>query len=658
MRFDAITGGSNTSFSIDITSERTINWMPEKNYFPVLGMGNDVHDKNERCSMIRRPGIHLFSTLPQTPVRGMFPGEGRLFAVSGSHLYEVFHDGTYVDRSIPGFSGSSGVGPSGGAVGNDMAPVQMFANGGQLLVVSAGNAYCDSGNGPVPCQFSDQLLDLIIDSTDATGKTLTTLTGNFFNNSDVGRTVQITGGAGFTIQSQVITSVNGTGEALAAASWGVPGSSAGTGIEWLGNIAYTDLTIGTLGFVIGSASRSFSQSDVGLKLIITGGTGFTPGTYTIAGLFLGPTGIPNGQAILDRSAGTPSSTGGIGTEPSQWVTASQGAFLDGYYFAAPSPANKTVYFSAIGDGTSWNLLDFFTKGNYPDNVASLFADHEELYTFGDLQSIQVWRNTGNLDQPFFPDPGAIMHLSCQAPWSVVRLSGGVAWIGGDVSRGERVAFQATGFSPQRVSNPAVESQWAQYTTVADAIAFTLAIQGHELWVISFPTANATWVYDATNQFWAEWGWWNGSSQDRVRFAYHAVVNLYQSAAEQHYVGDWQNGKIYVLSFNYKDDDGTTIYRTRRAPHLTLENKRRMYHRFELDCDVLGTQLVYWNRIGYGRDRIWQIDSNQPSGAGVSLTLSWSDDRGQTFQTLYTQTLDSSVDVSLVNAYLRYSDCAS
>ena len=63
-----------------------MNWIPERNPVPVEGQGTDVHDKNVRCGLIRRPGLKTFVTLPNVPVRGVFPGEYRLFAVGGDHF--------------------------------------------------------------------------------------------------------------------------------------------------------------------------------------------------------------------------------------------------------------------------------------------------------------------------------------------------------------------------------------------------------------------------------------------------------------------------------------------------------------------------------------------------------------------------------------------
>jgi hypothetical protein len=653
-RFDAFCGPFNSSISPNITSELTMNWIPEKNAVPVNDMGTGVTDKNVRCSLVRTPGLATFCDLtPHKPVRGLFPGEGRLFAVAGDHFFEIFGDGSYTDRSVPGFSGASGVVPAGGSVGNDGLPVQVFSNGNQVLIISAGQAYCDNGNGPVPLEFSDPLTDLLVDPGHPDGRTLTTSTGGFFDASDVGRTVYLTGGAGFYVGlAQVIQSVNPQGGAVGASAWGTPGAGLGTGIEYT-SISYTDLQL-PQPFILHSPSRVFGPSEIGAAIVITSGTGFYTGTYTISGLTYSILGQPTGDAVIVPNAGIAGATGGVGTLDAMPLTASQGAFLDGYGFVVPSPRTKTVYYSAINDFFSWNPLDFFNKANYPDNVAALFADHQELYTMGSLQSTQVMRDVGAADNPFAPDPGATMHIGCQAPFSVVRLGNGVAWIGEDMLRGFRRAYHAVGYNPVPVSTPAVESAWAQYHTIQDAVAYVMMDSGHECWVINFPGANATWVYDATTGWWHQRGWWNTSAGnwDRIRTWVHCAAKL-DNVLELHYGGDWSTGQVYVMGQNYKTDDGHVIWRRRRAPHLTLENMRRFYARFEIDCDVPGTSRVFWNRLGAGRDRIWQVDSSQTSETGgVEIVLAFSDDRTQTWQYMNAVLLPNGLDVHLANAYLN------
>ena len=72
-RLDAFCGPFNTPFSPNIQSEYTMNWLPEVNAVSVEGQGTDVHNKNVRCSLIRLPGLSEFVTLPNYPVRGLFP---------------------------------------------------------------------------------------------------------------------------------------------------------------------------------------------------------------------------------------------------------------------------------------------------------------------------------------------------------------------------------------------------------------------------------------------------------------------------------------------------------------------------------------------------------------------------------------------------------
>src|SRR5262245_46477237 len=114
--------------SVDYTSHRVnagcqscINLMPE-----AIESGTG---KNSPVLYLT-PGLSVFTTLPDAPIRCMAVGEGRLFVAAGSNLYEVFSNTTYENR---------------GGIGNDGRMVQMFFNGNQLAVISNHNFYCDVG---------------------------------------------------------------------------------------------------------------------------------------------------------------------------------------------------------------------------------------------------------------------------------------------------------------------------------------------------------------------------------------------------------------------------------------------------------------------------------------------------------------------------------
>jgi len=333
------------------------------------------------------------------------------------------------------------------------------------------------------------------------------------------------------------------------------------------------------------------------------------------------------------------------------VTASSLCFLDGYFIVS-RPSSKQFNISPLngaddGNGHSvfvWDPLDFAAKEGYPDDIARVFADHEDLWLFGGEQSTEVWQNTGNANFPFQRIPGNFIHYGCAAPYSVVRLGNGVGWIALDTSRGAAIAIYAVGFQPTRVSTGPVEQAWAGYATIADAVAYTYIDRGHEFWVINFPTANATWVYDLSTNLWARRGWYNGASSDRQKQWTHAYTALSphgsapDGTAALHFAGAWNDNVIYKMDAAYLNDAGTPIERIRTCPHLATENKRNFYHRLEIYTEVhdptitlasskdgghtfntprspsatstLGAFLArtFWAMLGSSRDRVFRVRS--------------------------------------------------
>lgn len=102
-------------------------------------------DPNEKAqgigSLFGAPGRHLFKDLTTidaaaTPIRGVWSGGGRLFAAAGTKYMELSSAGALIGsvRTIADDASHS--------------PVQFFANGNQLFIVSAGNCYVDNGAGP------------------------------------------------------------------------------------------------------------------------------------------------------------------------------------------------------------------------------------------------------------------------------------------------------------------------------------------------------------------------------------------------------------------------------------------------------------------------------------------------------------------------------
>lgn len=109
-------GPSYQQASVVLDGQRSINLYPEAN--PQPGAKTPV-------SLVGRPGLSLYGTLPFGPVRGLFAGNGRLFAVGGQHVYEV-NPATYSVITDFGTLGLSGSGPCYFVVCGTGATAQLF----------------------------------------------------------------------------------------------------------------------------------------------------------------------------------------------------------------------------------------------------------------------------------------------------------------------------------------------------------------------------------------------------------------------------------------------------------------------------------------------------------------------------------------------------
>ncbi len=195
----------------------------------------------------------------------------------------------------------------------------------------------------------------------------------------------------------------------------------------------------------------------------------------------------------------------------------------------------------------------------------------------------------------------LIPIGCVAPYSMIRNSQWIGWLH-QSERGRGIFVAASDYNPRRISTYAIEAIWATYPLISDAVAFGMTWQGHEYCVLTFPSGNATWVYDLNEQLWTNWSWWNVSTANHDQ--YRGWVHC--SAFEKSLVGDWENGNVYNLDADIATDDGAPIVWERTAPHLNNEQKVMFYSNAVLDMETgLG-----------GRNPVARLD--------------WSDDGGHTY----------------------------
>lgn len=314
-----------------------------------------------------------------------------------------------------------------------------------------------------------------------------------------------------------------------------------------------------------------------------------------------------------------------------------GAYLDGYFLFLDTLS--TLYKSALYDGTSWDATHFAQRSAAPDpwKAVAVNKANKTIGLFGEETS-EFWYDAGApATMPFKPIPGALIPYGIAAPYSVKQVGKSLIWLS-RTSSGQGEVVQVDGLVPKVISTPALTTALAAYDTIGDAVGDTYEALGHTFYLLTFPAAGATWVYDLTTGLWHERGTWISEDNEyvasRTRFHTFAFGKLL--------AGDSEDGTIYeVTNTSSVDVDDRPMRRLRRGPSISFENKRLFFPRFEVflesglaslgdDPQVMlrysnnggktwSSELwrsagvrgdygrrVYWNNLGSGRDRQYEL----------------------------------------------------
>ena len=280
-------------------------------------------------------------------------------------------------------------------------------------------------------------------------------------------------------------------------------------------------------------------------------------------------------------------------------------YLDGY-FVFNEPNSQKIWVTALLDGTSVDPLDFASAEGSPDGVVGIIVDHREVWVYG-TNSVEVWYNSGNADFPLSRIQGAFNELGCVAAYSIAKMDNGLFWLGQD-ARGHGIVYRANGYTGQRISTHAIEWQIQQYGNLSDAIGYTYQQDGHSFYVLIFPSANATWVYDVATQAWHERAGFVNGEFTRHRSNCQVFFN------SEVLVGDYQNGIIYAFDLDDFSDNGSIqkwLRSWRALPTGQNNLKRTAQHSLQLDLET-------------------GVGLNLGQGSDPQVMLRWSDDGGHTW----------------------------
>lgn len=298
------------------------------------------------------------------------------------------------------------------------------------------------------------------------------------------------------------------------------------------------------------------------------------------------------------------------------------AFLDQYVVFAYR-SGQTFGWTALGDATSIDALDFASAEGAPDSLVGLIVDHREIILFGS-RTVEVWASTDG-STVFARNPGAFIENGCAAWATVQKLDDSVYWL----SPSGRV-FRMDGYRAITSSTVAVEQLLRSGTDLAGATAHVHEDSGGSFYCLNVPGLDTTLCLDTKTGLWHDRAELVDGSYEQWRPT--IAVRSFNTVL----FGD-ADGYLYELDHDAHDIEGDTLARDRITPHQALQGLYRIpFGTFTLDCDrgtdatvmlrysddggiTWGPWLdrstgaagnyrdpVKWCRTGSAIDRIWHV----------------------------------------------------
>lgn len=276
--------------------------------------------------------------------------------------------------------------------------------------------------------------------------------------------------------------------------------------------------------------------------------------------------------------------------------------VDGY-FVLNRPASLQFYIS-LYQQAAFDPTDFASKNGYSDPLVASIVSRRNIWLFG-TQTAEVWYNTGASDFTFGRIDGIFVQHGCAAVGSLAQADGSVFFVSID-PQGNAMVMRTAGFEAQKISTFALDFALQQYPTIADAVGYTYQRAGHVFYVLSFPTADATWVYDMASGQWHEWV---SLDSNGVEHRHQCAVMAFWNG--MHIGGDWSNGNLYLIDPSNATENGNPIIRRRGFPHMIDGGNRVIYRQFVADFEVGAEQSTYQQ-------------------GDATVYLRWSDTKGKTW----------------------------
>jgi hypothetical protein len=324
------------------------------------------------------------------------------------------------------------------------------------------------------------------------------------------------------------------------------------------------------------------------------------------------------------------------------------------YLIFNKPGTRQFYCTNSNIVTPFDPLYFASKTAKSDLLQTVFVQHRELWLIGE-QTSEAWYLSGAAAFPFQIISGVFVEHGCAAKYSVAGHDLSIFFLSKD-KEGRGVVLMLTQYMAKRISTHAIENDFNDYQRLDDAVGFTYQQNGHVFYVLSFPSADKTWVYDMTTGLWHERVWIDENGEWH-RHRANCVVHAYNKTL----VGDWENGQLYEMDPNTYTDNGNPVVRLRSWPHAVKDGVRVEYHSFmaRVECGNGDGQEIFLK---------WSLDGGKRYGNAVAMpfgqageyekTPTWQGGLGVARDMVFELSWSAGVKTALNGAYVEASPLGS
>jgi hypothetical protein len=378
-------------------------------------------------------------------------------------------------------------------------------------------------------------------------------------------------------------------------------------LPFRGGVAVGDTLYVARGNIFESVNNAFVSTDLNAASRLTTNTGrISMATNELVIVLVDGT---NGY-IYDITAGTFAQIASAMFASPQTVT-----YQDGYFLATfleTGTNKKRCQISA--DGVTWNALDYRAIDTTPGALMRSLSFGGEVHQFAD-KGLEFWAYTGDPTFPWAPIRGATIPIGLAARWSVALGENSLFFLGRDRGGSGVQVYELAGHSVRSISTPDLSDAINKYGTLGDATGAFYSEDEHNFFVLSFPAAGKTWMYDGFASEVVGTPVWSELSSSGGRHLIDLIFPLVNKA----YATDYGAARIYLIDETAYTDNGASIRREVDTRHFFKD-----YDRVTVDEIVADMETGVGLAVGQGVDPQVMIqisrDGGRTFGAEIWHTL--------------------------------------